>query len=194
MTIPEFKPIAWTNKQGDYFEAVRKDTVFGSHTRPLYTSDQLAEAYEAGKREQAAELAAEQAKNAALRDALNRLQEACNGEDDNEFYAANSAATKYLSAPSDTSALEVMIAKAGEKMREKCVSWLVDNALKQSRDARFRSGIVIAAGEIRATIASVKSDQFRDATKMTDETSAPAIVFYPAGSLGEEVYSEGGLA
>jgi hypothetical protein len=48
--------------------------------------------------------------------------------------------------------------------------------------------------EIRATIASVKSDQFRDATKMADETSVPAIVFYPAGSLGEEVYSEGGLA
>ena len=51
MTIPEFKPIAWTNKQGDYFEAVRKDTVFGSHTRPLYTADQLTEAYEAGKRD-----------------------------------------------------------------------------------------------------------------------------------------------
>ena len=56
MTIPEFKPIAWTNKQGDYFEAVRKDTVFGSHTRPLYTSDQLTEAYEAGKMEQAAQI------------------------------------------------------------------------------------------------------------------------------------------
>lgn len=65
------------------------------------------------------QLAAEQAKNVELRDALNRLQEAGNGEYDNEFYAANSAATKTLSAPSDTSALEAMIAKAGEKMREK---------------------------------------------------------------------------
>ena len=65
------------------------------------------------------QFAAEQAKNVELRDALNRLQEAGNGEYDNEFYAANSAATKTLSASSDTSALEAMIAKAGEKMREK---------------------------------------------------------------------------
>ncbi len=56
MTMPEFDPVAWTNKQGDYFEAVRKDTVFGSHTRPLYTSGQLAEAYEAGKREASEDL------------------------------------------------------------------------------------------------------------------------------------------
>jgi len=152
MTIPEFKPIAWTNKQGDYFEAVRKDTVFGSHTRPLYTSDQLAEAYEAGKREQAAELAAEQAKNAALRDALNRLQEACNGEDDNEFYAANSAATKYLSAPSDTSALEAMIAKAGEKMREKCANLCDDSAKSLSACPKSaQNDAAISAIENKAT-------------------------------------------
>lgn len=67
------------------------------------------------------QLAAEQAKNLGMRDALNRLQEACNGEDDNEFYAANSAATKYLSTLSDTSALESYVTKAGEKMREKCL-------------------------------------------------------------------------
>lgn len=41
-------------------------------------------------------------------------------------------------------------------------------------------------------IASAKADHFRDATKMIDETSAPAIVFYPAGSLGEAVEPEGG--
>lgn len=35
------------------------------------------------------------------------------------------------------------------------------------------------------------SDHSRDATQM-NETSAPAIVFYPAGSLGEYVESEGG--
>lgn len=39
-----------------------------------------------------------------------------------------------------------------------------------------------------------KADQFRDATKIIDETSAPAIVFYPSGSLGEPVESEGGEA
>ena len=89
----------------------------------------------------------------------------------------------------------------------------------------------VAAAE--AAIASVKTDQFRDATKMIDETSddgacgcteyeqqhcraetspfaehpkcaklvsqnaetsAPAIVFYPSGSLGEPVESEGGEA
>lgn len=43
-------------------------------------------------------------------------------------------------------------------------------------------------------IASVKADHFRGVTKMIDEaseTSIPAIVFYPAGSLGEPVDSEG---
>lgn len=45
-----------------------------------------------------------------------------------------------------------------------------------------------------AAIASVKADHFRGVTKMIDEaseTSIPAIVFYPAGSLGEPVDSEG---
>lgn len=48
--------------------------------------------------------------------------------------------------------------------------------------------------EASRAIARVKADQFRDATKKTDDTSAPSIVFYPAGSLGEAVDSEGGAA
>ena len=68
------------------------------------------------------QLAAEQAKNVGLLEALSRLQEACDMEDDNEFYAANSAATKILATPSDTSALEDIVKKAGEKMREKCAN------------------------------------------------------------------------
>lgn len=39
-----------------------------------------------------------------------------------------------------------------------------------------------------------KAEKFRDAAKNADDTSAPAIVFYPAGSLGESVESEGGEA
>lgn len=124
MTIQKFEPVAQVVEELGTGKKVIFDSNKALYETPLwvklYSAGQLTEAYEAGKREQAAELAAEQAKNAVLRDALNRLQEACNGEDDNEFYAANSAATKYLSAPSDTSALEAMIAKAGEVMREKC--------------------------------------------------------------------------
>jgi hypothetical protein len=55
----------------------------------------------------------------------------------------------------------------------------------------------IGAGDVKAMKAAIDSanaDQFRDATKMADDTSAPAIVFYPAGSLGEAIDPEGGEA
>jgi hypothetical protein len=87
MTIPEFKPIAWTNKQGDYFEAVRKDTVFGSHTRPLYTSDQLAEAadlieHQAAQIEQMRQQLADSQKQVVmLREVVNRNIECIHFED-----------------------------------------------------------------------------------------------------------------
>lgn len=47
---------------------------------------------------------------------------------------------------------------------------------------------------MKAAIASVNADKFRGATKKAAETSAPAIVFYPSGSLGEPIESEGGEA
>jgi hypothetical protein len=64
-----------------------------------------------------AQLAAEQAKNVGLRDELSRLCECLNSNG----YSTN-ASKEILSLPSDTSALEAMIANAGEKMRDKCVA------------------------------------------------------------------------
>ena len=37
----EPEPVAWINAKGDYVEVSRKDTVYGSHTIPLYRKDQL---------------------------------------------------------------------------------------------------------------------------------------------------------
>ena len=149
MIMPKFEPVAQVVEELGTGKKVIFDSNKALYETPLwvklYSADQLTEAYEAGKREQAAELAAEQAKNVGLRDELRRVKAICLRE-----FGNGVVNEVVLSTPSDTSALEAMIAKAGEKMREKCVSWLVDNALKQSRDARFRSGIVIAAGEIRA--------------------------------------------
>ena len=75
---------------------------------------------------QAAELAAEQAKNVGLREALLEYR---------TFFSSITAGKEALSAPSDTSALETMIAKAGEKMREririaKAQGWLSDGLIR----------------------------------------------------------------
>lgn len=134
--------------------------------------EQLTEAYEAGKHDQAAELeaaraeierlenqvqardaelwgrtqkilqleqqlAAEQAKNVGLRDFIARAQVSsgvcCCGEPIDGHSSPMScghspvdmwdhAVGKLLDAPSDTSALEAIVKKAGEVMRERCAS------------------------------------------------------------------------
>ena len=65
--------------------------------------------------ENAADLIERQAAQIELmREVLNRLQEAGNGEDDNEFYAANSAATKALSTTPDQALEQFAAAPKGE--------------------------------------------------------------------------------
>ena len=146
MTIPEFKPIAWTNKQGDYFEAVRKDTVFGSHTRPLYTSDQLAEAANLIER-QAAQIE-------MMREALSDI-----ADDYEDRFDMNSPSTnpgmRYvvkqsraaLSATPDQ-ALERFAAKVREQCEKACESEYVTEV--DADDAVYNSAITHALRAIRA--------------------------------------------
>lgn len=107
----------------------------------------LTEAYEAGKREQADELeaaraelwgrtqkilqleqqlAAEQAKNVGLRELVEHFALIDLGRSllPGDFGLWVLRARKAIATPSDTSALEAMIAKAGEVMREQCADYL----------------------------------------------------------------------
>lgn len=59
----------------------------------------------------------------------------------------------------------------------------IDNLLK----VKGRHNTEIAYKRLAAVFAKTEGDHLRDLTKMTDTTTAPAIIFYPAGSLGEEV-------
>ncbi len=38
---PELEPVAWINATGDYCQISRPDTVYGSHTIPLYCKEDL---------------------------------------------------------------------------------------------------------------------------------------------------------
>jgi hypothetical protein len=38
---PEPEPVAWINARGDYCEVSRPDTVYGSHTIPLYRKEEM---------------------------------------------------------------------------------------------------------------------------------------------------------
>ena len=38
---PEPEPVAWINARGDYCEVIRKDTVLGTHTLPLYRREDV---------------------------------------------------------------------------------------------------------------------------------------------------------
>ena len=37
----EHEPVAWINARGDYCEVSRPDTVYGSHTIPLYLKEDV---------------------------------------------------------------------------------------------------------------------------------------------------------
>lgn len=71
----------------------------------------------------------------------------------------------------------IMIEQRGELMAA------IDNILK----VKGRHNTEIAYKRLAAVFAKTKGDHLRDATKMTDTTTIPAIIFYPAGSLGEAV-------
>jgi hypothetical protein len=41
LATPEPEPVAWINATGDYCQISRPDTVYGSHTIPLYRRENL---------------------------------------------------------------------------------------------------------------------------------------------------------
>lgn len=155
MTMPKFEPVGYLDADGyyRYTNTSRRDIA------PLYTADQLTEAYEAGKQDQAAELeaaraeierlenqvqardaelwgrtqkilqleqqlAAEQAKNVGLRELVEHFALIDLGRSllPCDFGLWVLRARKAIATPSDTSALETIIKKAGEVMRERCAS------------------------------------------------------------------------
>lgn len=176
MTMPKFEPVAWLRDTLDgglstmtncctnvvkeiWLKANPKNVE--RYTAPLYTLDQLTEAYEAGKREQADQLEAaraeierlktvpmkyrrmafnahlqdenaklskqladEQAKNVGLRELVKHFALIDLGRSllPDDFGLWVLRARKALATPSDTSALEALVAKAGEKMREMCIA------------------------------------------------------------------------
>lgn len=175
MTMPKFEPVAWLRDTLDGGLSTMTDCCTNvvkeiwlkanpknveRYTAPLYTADQLTEAYEAGKHDQAAELeaaraeierlenqvqardaelwgrtqkilqleqqlAAEQVKNVGLREVLKTIYEDFDCDKNAHDYGTDCRcciAEKALSTPSDTSALEAIVKKAGEVMRERCAS------------------------------------------------------------------------
>lgn len=68
-----------------------------------------------------------------------------------------------------------------EKCRKELSAWMRDHGDDISTQE--------AVADARAAIASVKGINLDVRNSRTTETAAPAIVFYPAGSLGEEVQS-----
>ena len=156
MTMPKFEPVAMIGGHGhprhlSYLQSATEARLYGA-MKPLYTAEQLTEAYEAGKREQATELsaaraeierkmsagqfvleqlAAEQAKNAGLREVLKTIYEDFDCDENAHDYGTDCRcciAEKALATKSDTPALEAYVTKAGEKMREKCSSICKDEA------------------------------------------------------------------
>lgn len=150
MTMPKFDPVAHMQVSVEegvdtYFPRLHKPEKYNAdwwRFDPLHSADQLTEAFEAGAasrdaevndwRSQAhrsqseadnavaecdqlrAELAAEQAKNVGLREALEYSIKQV------PELATVPGISKALSTQSDTSALEAIVKKAGEKMRERC--------------------------------------------------------------------------
>ena len=93
-------------------------------------------------------LAAEQAKNAGLREVLRSAEDYMFGptawepEDEALFLKA---LTEALSTPSDTSALEAYVAKAGEVMRERVVETILASAHGfPMREIRALPGVTLA--------------------------------------------------
>lgn len=170
MTMPKFEPVAWRFTAPGITKL--DNWPHGGKWHELFTSDQLTEAYEAGKREQAAELeaaraeiahwknnhatevrrarilkeridmpiervaayeqwgkdqrqlAAEQANNVRLREALHYSLGAWHYDGvSDEHGSIFKEANDRCDAPSDTSALEAVVKKAGEVMRERCIEY-----------------------------------------------------------------------
>lgn len=164
MTMPKFEPVAWLRDTLDGGLSTMTDCCTNvvkeiwlkanpknveRYTAPLYTADQLTEAYEAGKQDQAAELeaaraeierkmsagqfvleqlAAEQAKNVELRELVEHFALIDLGRNllPGDFGLWVLRARKAISTPDDTSALEDIVKKAGEVMREKCADASID--------------------------------------------------------------------
>lgn len=68
MTMPKFEPVAYQSSRNGFICKENKNPEYNIN---LHTADQLTEAYEAGKREQAAELEAARAENKMLLDGRN---------------------------------------------------------------------------------------------------------------------------
>ena len=171
MTMPKFDPVAHMQVSVEegvdtYFPRLHKPEKYSAdwwRFDPLYTADQLTEAYEAGKREQAAELeliraeaerlqaesdpealhiaylhgqadrnqklAAEQAKNAGLREILQTFVERV---DRGEVRSVKTYTQfkKALSTPDDLSALRAHDAAIWREAAQVCeqVAWLNQNS------------------------------------------------------------------
>lgn len=145
MTMPKFEPVAYVDEDDDNKWATLVDDLDIKLNAPLYTAAQLTEAYEAGKRDQAAELeaaraeierkmsagqfvleqlAAEQVKNVGLRELVKHFALIDLGRNllPGDFGLWVLRARKAIATPSDTSSLEAIVKKAGEVMRENCIT------------------------------------------------------------------------
>jgi hypothetical protein len=167
--MPKFEPVAYMQLSVEegvdtYFPRLHKPEKYNKdwwRFDPPHSADQLTEAYEAGKREQASELeaaraeierlktvpmkyrrmafnahlqdenaklskqlAAEQAKNVGMRELVEHFALIDLGKSllPDDFGLWVLRARKAIAPPSDTSALEALVAKAGEKMREMCIA------------------------------------------------------------------------
>lgn len=107
---------AGKREQADELEAARAEIATARRTAEYWKANHLA-----GNEQ----LAAEQAKNAGLREALHYSLGAWEYDGiSDEHGSIFQEACSRCDAPSDTSALEAMIAKAGEVMREQCADYL----------------------------------------------------------------------